>query len=34
MYSSYIAFGFMVFAIGFTGAYLMGVFKKGANIAT
>jgi hypothetical protein len=34
MYAAYMGYGFILFAIGFSGAYLMAVFKKGAQIAT
>jgi hypothetical protein len=34
MYAAYIGYGFIVFAVGFTGSYLMAVFKKGTQIAT
>ena len=34
MYAAYLGYGFILFSIGFTGAYLIAVFKKGANIAT
>jgi len=34
MYAEYIGYGFIFFALGFTSAYLMAIFKKGANTAT
>lgn len=34
MYAAYIGYGFVLFAVGFSGAYLIGVFKKGTQIAT
>lgn len=34
MYAEYVSYGFIFFAIGFSGAYLMAVFKKGTQIAT
>jgi hypothetical protein len=34
MYAQYIGYGFILFSVGFSGAYLIGVFKKGASIAT
>lgn len=34
MYATYIGYGFIIFAAGFSGAYLIAVFKKGTAIAT
>lgn len=34
MYAAYIGYGFILFATGFSGAYLIAVFKKGTSIAT
>jgi len=34
MYVEYIGYGFILFAVGFTGSYLMAIFKKGTQIAT
>ncbi len=34
MYAEYIGYGFILFAVGFSSAYFMAVFKKGASLVT
>ena len=34
MYAELIGFGFIFFAVGFSSAYLIAFFKKGAQLAT
>lgn len=34
VYQVYISWAFVLFAVGFSGAYLIALFKKGTSIAT